>query len=174
MKRAVVITPNDEVKTVEYKGYETSREAVEGMICHIPVEVTEIETPFRKIPVIFYGNDEGLLQDTCCDNKVNALVTGLYGYPIYGNVIVLEEVDVPQYDEKGNIEYYEKDTDGFEYIEDEHGEEEICDCWFIEDNLLLNINRNKETLEKIHAEYDGKKPQPEIGFVSLEDYMEER
>lgn len=174
MKRAIVITPNDEVKTVEYKGYETDREVVEGIISHVPIDITHIETPLRKIPIVAYCNDEGLLQDTCCYNKVNAFITALYGYPIYGNVIVLEEVNVPQYDENGEIEYYEKDSDGFDYKEDEHGKEDICDCRFVEDAFLLNINHNRETLAKIHAEFDNNKPQPEIEFISLDDYLDGR
>lgn len=152
MKNAIIITPSEEIKTVEYKGTDTIHEIVDGFFDVVKSEVLHVQG-YGDIEWIAFCNDEGLLQDTAEDNKVNALITGFYGYPIYGNVCMLKEF---------NNSYGERDSTGFDDIE-----ALIITGWLEEVK-----EQNKDAIAGMHQELDQNKPKAEPQIISLEDYLE--
>lgn len=169
MKKAILITPEDEVKVIDYEDGLTFLQAQVGG--HIKTLVDEVipgshiaSNSNEDTRVVGYCNEEGLLIDTCCNNKVNALMSVLNdGNPIYGNVVLVKGVG--------------EDTDGFDYKEVTRNgitEMDVCECWAIHD--LYTSIRNKITKESLgiyHSIFDGKKPEPTINFVSFSDFMKE-
>lgn len=156
MKKIVVLkAEGDKVEIADFEDYKSIQNVVGGLMEHF--YDTTIASPFEKyrLPAIMFCNEECLLRDDL--KTVNALATALYGNPIYGDVAVLKDL--------GN-----GDDTGFDYKTLEpDGEETICECWMVEDYLTRLINNNKDTLEKLHKQYDDNKPEPFFMVTSMDD-----
>lgn len=147
---AIKIRPDDTFERVEYKDYTTISQIVDGTFDTVTVQPIDAG-PFGKVKAIFFCNDEGLLRDTCMDNKVNAIVTGLYGYPIYGDVCMLKDTV---------NEYGERDSIGF-------NETELT--FNAEPYIRYLKGENKDIIQDIHEHFDGKKPEPKMEFYTMTD-----
>lgn len=163
MKKAIVITPNEEIKTIDYEdGIDFIQKQVGGGFKIFYKDF--IDTFNGKIDFLMFCDDEYLLKDTCDNNKVNAIATGLYGFPVYGNVLVLKDYTTPE---------GEKDSTGFEYLLEDVGggqlEEAICENWFIEDYFMRIRNKGKEDILNIHEHFDNRKPTPELRVTCFEN-----
>lgn len=150
MSNMIVITPNDELLTEEYKGYDSLRDAVKGYIEHLIVEpiVSNIfifaDNPdIRATECIYYCNEEGALCDTGYENKLNAMATIMYGMPIFGAIVAVKLEDVP-YEEDGKVLYYEKDSAGFNEEETE----------YLKNKLEEFFKGKEKALAKLHELWD--------------------
>ena len=167
MQKLIIITPEDTLKLVDYNGYDTIHEAVDGIYEHffsddIPV-VNGIGTNGgNSVKCSFFCNEEFLIRDDEQFDKINALATLLSGQEIRGNVALT----VDYYNEDGEL-----DSRGFEYLEEDVGdgeiEEAICECWGVEDTLLSTINHNRDKLAQCHRDMDNKKSEPKFEFTSF-------
>ncbi len=142
-KKLILITPEDEVKNAPYEGYKDVSNGVDGVISRLTT--LDIETPIGNIECDVYCNDCFLIEDRF--DKCNAIATILTGTPIYGNVVILQRDGLDR-------------NKGFEYFENEEGEEDLCECWFVEDRIMLYANRNRDVLKEVHESLDKNKPEP--------------
>ena len=152
----LIIKPDETIETIAYEDFTSTQFAVDGSFEH--VLSLPVELPTGKCDIDLWCNDEGLYRNDF--KKVNAFVTALYGFPIYGNVAVTKQVIVDR----------EIDSAGFNYKWN-HEEDclDLCEAWYIEDLLLLNINQNKDNLQKIHKDFDDNKPEPEFIIGDLDE-----
>lgn len=155
MNKLVILTTDDTMKTVDYKGYDTINEAVGGFIEHIG-NLPNTSDTF----ISFYCNEEFMLKNDEQFDKFNALAYLICDNIIYGNVAVIVDPDYEQCDD-GSVT--------------ERGltEEEI--------NLLKTyvqsvINDSKVKPDELHKQYDGNKTHYNKGIsafnMSLKDFME--
>lgn len=143
--KIIILTSDDKVQTADYTDYKSLQNAVEGLIEHfntLPnVQLVPIEPPIK---IDMWCNDEFTYSDTESCKKINALATALNGgNVIYGNVALT--VAMPYGESRG-----------FKHIENEEGEEDICECWFMEDRLLLMRNSMEQdgVLKELHEQFD--------------------
>jgi len=166
-KKLIVLTTDDKVKTIDYNreneesGYKALSDAVDGFIeyCgHI-----DLPLGMKTVKADVICNEEFLLRDDEKFNKVNAMASFLCGQPIYGDVVIAMT------DNEG-------DTIGFDDVwvinEDGTKEQDICECWWVEDTLLRFRNANIDALKEFHMEYDDNKPEPfyEVTSLDSEDF----
>lgn len=149
--KQIIITPNEEVKTVDYTGYESIRDGVNGSIERCGS--LDIDTPLGSLKTDLYCNDSFLISDKEEFNKINAVASLFTGQEIRGDVVLLVNEGC--------------DNRGFEYLETPDGEEDLCECWFVEDKLLLFINHAKEDIEMLHEDYDDNKSEPVFEFIEM-------
>lgn len=162
IEMAIVFTSDDTLKVVPYNGYDTLSNGVGGMIERVG-SVSIPVSPMKEIECDVYCNEEGLLIDREDLNKINPFASSINGSPVYGNVVIVPQINNGE------------DNRGFKshYVD---GEQDICECWFAEDYLLLLINHNKEMFSELHKEWDNNKPEPFCIVEPFEndDYTEER
>lgn len=144
MEKQVVITADDEVKIMDYTGYESMSKGVDGGIEHFyTMEVPKMIVPEGKIDM---WCDESFLNNSK-KTRINAICSALSQEVIYGDVVLTVYC--------GNGE-----SRGFEYVEEvnEDGsvEEGICETWLCEDLFLrLKNDMNKQgLLEYNHKTFD--------------------
>ena len=162
--KMVVLTPEDTIQLADYEDYKSIQNAVHGSIEHcfsFELPVDPVLCGGRKtIPCDLYCNDEFLISNNKEFDKINAVASLIMSggnniAEIRGNVVL-----VPYAGEGRNR--------GFDYKEvkiDDEVEEDLCECWAVEDVLMRYIGRNTEALKQFHAEFDNKKsiPKWEIG-----------
>lgn len=148
MQVAIVIKPDDTIETVEYKGYDTLHDAVDGFIEHIK------DVPIPGVGTAsFYCNEEFLLKDEV--GPANAIASGIYGDIVFGNVVV--DMLLPGGDSKG-----------FDYVA-ENGELQVCEAYVVLDVLKRFVEKNKDVLAEVHQAYDNVKPDIKMRFYKAGD-----
>lgn len=162
MEKVIIITSDDEIKTVDHGGennYEVLRDAVEGLIEHFQTLDNVQLSPFNKpINVDLWCNEEFTYSEAESCKKVNPVASALYnGNLIFGNIAL-------------TIQMPEGESRGFEYIADEDGGEQICECWFMEDILIRmkNAMERDGVIADMHKQFDNNCPEPKMDFVSLD------
>lgn len=172
----VVITSDDEVKTMPYVDYKSQKEAVEGYIEHFGS--AEIFVPFgQNLKIDFWCNEEYRYCEAESCKKVNPVGSALYGG-------LLKGLDVSEAlsDEQGlifgnvaiTVSLPEGETRGFENIIDEEGEQDICEAWIVED-ILLRVKNHMERegmIQTLHENYDGKAVEPKTQYMAFNDAEE--
>ncbi len=138
--RMIILTPDDEVKSDVFEKGEDLFEAVNGFtarLCsvNLPCGINEI------VNCDVYCNDCFLIDESKEFDKLNAVASALFKQEVRGNVVILPREGLDN-------------NRGFEYIENEEGEEDFCECWFAEDRLMLFVNQNREALKELHNEFD--------------------
>lgn len=136
MKRNIIIITNDEqVKSMEYEDFHTIQKAVSGNF-----DIYDHDRIFRKangeiILLLFHCNDEALLIDSEEMNKINAAAYLLNNEAvIYGNIAVLIDIG-----EGESIGFTPEET------------EEIVSA------VKKILNGNTVNCKLIHAQFDGNK-----------------
>jgi len=169
----VVITSNDEVKTMPYVNYESQREVIEGFIELFGS--AEIFVPFEQnLKVDFWCNEEYRYCEAESCKKVNPVGSALYGGLLNGL-----DIDMALSDEQGlifgnvaiTVSLPEGETRGFENIIDEKGEQDICEAWIVED-ILLRVKNGMEAegiIQTLHENYDNKPVEPKTHYVAFND-----
>lgn len=171
--KLIVITPDDTIETKDYVSYESISDAVNGSFEHlhsmrpedadlqysinVPIEPILSVDGKSEVPVDLFCNDEFLVDSSEEFDKINAVASQLLGQEIRGNVVALV------YEGGG-------ENRGFEYkeyteVEGAEPEEDLCECWGVEDTLLKYINSTKENLQELHKQYDNNKSEPRIEFM---------
>lgn len=173
-KVMIVLTPNDEVITKEFTGFDDVCKEIAGDTgkCAMAEHYMSMHDGMIIPDMIsMYGDECGLIEDTACGNKVNALASLVacqmqanngqepQVVPFYGNIVLVKDVDGP--------EGYE--AAGFDRTINDEGEQEIDECWMVEDFVLLTKNHNREFLAAMHEEYDDNKPQPEFKVAEWDE-----
>ena len=149
-QRIIIITPDDEIKTMPYHNYTDLQKAVGGYfeICasfELPV-ISVLANGRERLPVDLFCNDEFLLQKHDF-SKVNAVATLLAKQEIRGTVAVaVRVIDEMGADTRGFC-YKEEDVDG-------ETEEALCECWTAEDTLLRFAKANEKAIQALHKELD--------------------
>jgi len=156
--KILVLTPDDTVKTADYKDYSSINDEVHGLyeVFHedkLPMIIGD------DLDIVFFCNEEFLIRDDDEFNKINAVASLLSGQEIRGNVVIaVNELTDDGYDSRG-FEYMEEDVGGGEI------EEAICEHWLAEDTFLLFINQNADALKELHEKFDNNKSEPKITFI---------
>lgn len=147
-ERVIVIRTDDTIETLEIDGNNDAAllNAISDTVGGLFDRFATTTFPCQpcQLEGAFYCNDNGMNDDSL---ELNALATFYYGgRPIYGDVCVTKVVDSRRGQEGG-----------FDYKETEDGEEDICECWLVEDSLLLTRNRAESTLDLLRALFSRKK-----------------
>lgn len=163
----IVITPEEEITIKEYKEFDEFSTAIsndENNRATI-ARYLGFDNPFNssKEKNFFgmYGDDNGLIQPTAYDNKVNALASVMMAdvhlsqggdgsvYPLYGNIVLIKEV---------------MGEDGLECAGLDK-KEEMALCQY------LNIMKSKEQnlINSVHEHYDDNKPEPYMNVMSFDN-----
>lgn len=166
MEKIIVITSDDTIETRDYSGYESLSEGVKGRIEYLTV-LKDMPLGLQKRNIDVICNEEYLyLEDESC-LKVNPIATYLNnGRLVFGNVVLA--ISLPDGENKG-----------FDYIEAEDGDEDICECWFMEDTLLrLKQHLDHEGyIKDCHEKFDNNRPEIEtpkvIPFDEFDDFFGE-
>lgn len=157
MEKMIVLHPDETVSLADYNGYETIRDAVDGNIEHFFVTDMSIG-PLSHLGVIsvdFYCNEEFLIRNDKKFDKINAVASLISRQEIRGDVAVL--VNAGNGENRG-FDYKEYSEDGCE------PEQDICECWFVEDAFCRLVNTHREDLKELHEQFDNNKSQPHIEF----------
>lgn len=160
MRKILIITPDEEIKSIEYKDWKSIQEAVEG---HFEIFYrTPMELPSGNIDTTFYCNEEFLIINDEKFDKINAAASLLYGGEIRGNVAVTVDLDTPDGIESVGFEYMEEDVGG-------EIEEAICEHWWVKDAIMRFINDNRDVINELHMRYDHQKSEPHVEIVNSEE-----
>ena len=150
MQKAIILTPDDTVEAVDYEGYTTIHNAVDG------IYQTCGGTEWENFNLTIFCNEEFLIRDDEQFDKLNAVASAIYGGEIRGNAVVLIDVETSD-----GI-----DSRGFEYAENEN-----CECSRFIKYAEAFIEYNKENLNELHQLMDGRenKSEPQGTVISVDD-----
>jgi len=166
----VVITSDDEVKTMPYEDYRSQQKAVEGSIEHFGSSTISI--PFGgNLKVDFWCNEEFRYSEAESCKKVNPLGSALYSGILDKGEATFTEQGLIFGNVAITVALPEGETRGFENIIDDEGEQDICETWFVED-ILLRIKNGLERegiSQSLHEGYDNKTVEPEVQVMSFDD-----
>ena len=157
MDKMIIVKPDETVVSVDYEGYDSIHDAVDGLyeIFHR----TDLPVGFLgKVKTSFYCNEEFLCRNDEKFDKLNAFATLVSGLEIRGDIVILPQKETPD-----GI-----DCRGFEYLEEENCgeiEEAFCEHWFAEDTVMRYISKYKDKLNELHERYDNNKSKPMITFL---------
>ena len=156
-KKLIIIGTDDKIKIAPYEGYSSITAGVGGGLMEL-FHTDKIPCPLGNIPIDFYCNEEFLYREEDNFKKCNALATAIYSggsTPIYGDVVIVKRVA--------------DDVAGLDFVRTPEGEEDLCECWFVEDILMRYANQITKELGEIHSVYDDNRPEPSFEFYSLDD-----
>lgn len=138
------------------------QKAVGGLIEHFHDTKVVVEPTLcdgkEVLPLVMFCNEEFLIDDDPKFDKVNAVATLICGQEIRGDVAVV--VDSGNGDSRG-FQYKEYVEEGCE------PEEDLCECWAVEDSLMKFVNSYREELRDIHKKYDNNKSEPRMEFIEF-------
>lgn len=95
MSKLIILTTNDTVKVVDYRGYDTISEAVNGYIEHF----WDIPNKTKDTFLSFYCNEEFMLKNDKPFDKFNAIAYLICNEIIYGDVAVIVDPDYEKFDD---------------------------------------------------------------------------
>lgn len=141
----IVITPENTVENIEYTGFQSAKEVVNGELYYIAsMNISVIPSLAGgkfSLPVDFISNERS-------NEKLNAFGTLISGIETRGNVVILVNI------KNGNrgFDYHEEYINGVK-------KETLCECWSAKDTLKGFLKNNKAKLEYIAAKFDKNKNQ---------------
>lgn len=160
--KIIIIHSDDHISNADYNGYESLQKAVGGLAEFFHDTKIAVEPSLcdgnETLPLVMFCNEEFLIDDDPKFDKVNAVASLMCGREIRGDVAVV--VDSGNGDSRG-FKYKE-------YIEEGHEpEEDLCECWAVEDTLMKYVNAYREELQQLHKTYDNNKSEPKIEFYQI-------
>ena len=163
MQKALVFTPDDTIETVDYEGYRTIQDVVDGSYdtCgHIDFGF-EDKPSEATLHLTMFCNDEFLIRNDEKFDKVNAVASLLYGGELRGNVILTVDVETEDGIESRGFYYHEVS-----------GKEAICEHAIAYDTFEKYIEENKDEIQALHEKLDMNKSEPEITYKTFKENEE--
>lgn len=160
--KLIIIHSDDSITNADYDGYESLQKAVGGLAEYFHNTKIVVEPMLcdgkEVLPLVLFCNEEFLIDDDPKFDKVNAVATLISGKEIRGDVAVV--VDSGDGDSRG-FQYKEYAEEGCE------PEEDLCECWAVEDSLMKFANSYRKELQDIHKKYDNNKSEPRMEFIAF-------
>lgn len=148
----IVITPDDRITTVNYNGYNSLRETVDGYIERFHGMELDFSPPHLEgkniLEVNFYCNEEFLISDDEQFDKVNAVASLISGQETRGSVAII---------------VYDGEERGFQQGRETNVMEKMLESY---------VEGNKEKIANLHKEFDGNKGEPTFEVMSCDKWKD--